>query len=184
MIYTTKIIIKGFPTNDMENSVYNMNDLMKTTTIIIQDFPTFIMEHFNLKLMGYYHFAKAKLRINVKYPDCPAIFKVGKYNAYASSLMKLKIGPNIKFGFYHTSSSRMLLKGKMRENFHFNAKIRDIKYRQHPVATSKFAFARYRIPSNKAYTIRFDKIIGYWDGFKLGDMDRISNLELGGTLLD
>lgn len=182
MIHTTKIVIKGYPNQDINNSVYNMNDLMQKTTIIINDFPTFIMENFDLNLMGFYHFSKAKLKINVK-PDCPARFILGLYDAKAATFMKLKTGINIKSGFYHVTRSKMLLKGNPRGKIYFKmcAKAR---YTLHPIAISKFAFTKARILENKAYTIRFDKIIGYWDDFLLGDMDKIINLELAGTLLD
>lgn len=183
MIHPIKIIIKGYPyKNEVTDEFYNKNDLMTPITIFINDFPIFISENFELKYMGFYHFSKAKLKINVK-PTSAIYFKESGFKASASSIMKIKSSFVIKLKFNQYASSYIKLFGFGNSNSSHNAKIVDTKINQKGTMMSKIKTGGIRIIADKCYLIKADKLLGYWDDYTLDEMDILENLEIGGTIV-
>ena len=186
MIHPIKISVKGFPAEkDIEHSFYNENDLMSVTKIIINDFPVFISENFILKYVGFYNFSKARLKINVR-STSPISFKIGNFKATASSVMKIKSNIFMGTKFNYSSSSYVKLFGLTESNFYQDSHLEYLKTKinQKGTVSQKFVSGGIKIISDKCYIIIADKLLGYWDDFSLGNMDNLSNMELGGTIIE
>lgn len=183
MIHPIKIVIKGYPApRDIDHDFYNENDLMSPIRIVVNDFPTFISVSFNLETMKFYNHSNAKLKINVK-PESAIYVKFPEFDAFASTKMKLKSDFTVKTGFDNYADSKMKLLGHTNEKFGHEARIVKTTLNQKGTISEKIKISGIKILSDKCYLVRNDKLLGYWDDYTLEEMDEITNLELGGTIV-